>query len=303
MNRRNAEFIMPYNKRRYYPLVDDKRKTKSLAQQHGIPVPDLYGAIEIEHDIRGFKETFQQWNDFVVKPANGSGGNGIVVIKGRTAKGAYRKNDESQITDAELGHHLSNILSGMYSLGGTSDIALVEYRVKFDPAFQSVCYQGVPDIRTIVFRGVPVMAMVRLPTRDSDGKANLHQGAVGAGIHLDSGVTTLGVHKNAIVTLHPDTGLPIAGLKIPSWAEILHLAAQCHTIAPLDYMGVDIVLDETRGPLMLELNARPGLNIQLCNKQGLLPVLNKMKSISTIPAAVEDRVHLALKISREITKG
>ena len=48
-------------------------------------------------------------------------------------------------------------------------------------------YEGVPDIRIVVFNGYPVMAMLRLATHASDGKANLHQGAVGVGLALDSG--------------------------------------------------------------------------------------------------------------------
>jgi len=38
----------------------------------------------------------------------------------------------------------------------------------------------------------------------------------------------------------------------------------------MGYLGVDIVLDAQAGPLMLELNARPGLNIQIANQEGLL---------------------------------
>ena len=38
----------------------------------------------------------------------------------------------------------------------------------------------------------------------------------------------------------------------------------------LGYVGVDIVLDANYGPMVLEANARPGLNIQIANNQGLL---------------------------------
>jgi D-alanine-D-alanine ligase-like ATP-grasp enzyme len=36
---------------------------------------------------------------------------------------------------------------------------------------------------------------------------------------------------------------------------------------------VDLVIDADLGPLMLEVNARPGLQIQVINGQGLAPVL------------------------------
>jgi len=39
---------------------------------------------------------------------------------------------------------------------------------------------GLPDIRIICFNMVPVIAMLRIPTELSDGKANLHSGACAA---------------------------------------------------------------------------------------------------------------------------
>ncbi|MFT5116703.1 MAG: alpha-L-glutamate ligase-like protein [Kiritimatiellia bacterium] len=107
-------------------------------------------------------------------------------------------------------------LSGVYSLAGQPDTAMIEYRVKFDPVFADISYQGVPDVRIIVFKGVPTMAMVRLPTRQSGGKANLHQNAIGAGIDIATGKTLSGVQGNCIVTAHPDTRSTIVGVQVPS---------------------------------------------------------------------------------------
>lgn len=292
MNRRNAEFIMPYNKRSNYPLVDDKRATKRLAIAHGIPVPKLYGSIELEKQTHDFEQIVGDHRQFVIKPANGSGGNGIMVIAGKNPTGLYRKSNEALINREEIQHHLSNILSGMHSLGGAADCAIIEYRVQFDKVFQNISYRGVPDIRTIVFRGIPVMAMLRLPTRQSDGRANLHQGAVGAGINIHNGQTTFGVCHNHMVETHPDTGAMIRGVTIPHWDQILEMASKCHELAGLDYLGVDIVLDKRKGPLMLELNARPGLNIQLCNDHGLLPILRKVAALKTLPAHAAERAAL-----------
>lgn len=271
MNERNAEYIMRFNPRRLYPLVDDKLRTKELAIAAGIAVPQLYGVIRTEHDIGTLAELVRDTQDFAIKPAHGSGGDGIMVVTGRSPRtpGLYRLADGSTIGEAEIGFHLSNILSGQFSLGGHRDVALLEYCISVDPIFSELCYQGVPDIRVIVLRGYPIMAMIRLPTRGSRGKANLHQGAVGAGLDLNHGVTTHGVLGNERVTDHPDTGAPIAGLAIPRWEYLLALAARCYELTGLGYVGVDIVLDRQYGPLILELNARPGLNIQICNRAGL----------------------------------
>ncbi|QSA99178.1 alpha-L-glutamate ligase-like protein [Methylococcus sp. EFPC2] len=292
MNERNAGFTLRYNPRSYYPLVDDKRITKQLALDAGIAVPALYAVIEIEHQLENLRRILADYEDFVVKPAHGSGGEGILVVTGRS-NGRYRLSSGLALTEDELAHHISNILSGLYSLGGLPDCALIEYRVDFDPLFDDVSFQGVPDIRTVVFRGVPVMAMIRLPTRVSDGKANLHQGAVGVGIDLATGVTFSGVWREMPVDHHPDTGGTIAGIRIPHWEDILALTALCDDLTGLGYIGVDIVLDRTLGPLMLEMNARPGLSIQIANRRGLLPRLRYLEGLNAIPESIADRVALA----------
>ncbi|MDX1497877.1 MAG: alpha-L-glutamate ligase-like protein [Salinisphaeraceae bacterium] len=295
MNQRNADYVMAHNPRRLYPLVDDKLRTKKLAEEANIAVPELYGTIEIEHDIPKLKDIVADHNDFVIKPSQGSGGNGIVVIVGKRGD-QYVKASGDLINGEALRHHCSNILNGMYSLGGAADKAMIEYRVKFDPLFEHVSYRGVPDIRTIIFRGVPVAAMVRLPTRASDGKANLHQGAVGAGIDLRTGQTIRAVCRERVITQHPDTGMEIPGLQIPHWDQLLELAAKCYDLAGLGYMGVDVVLDAELGPLVLELNARPGLSIQIANGMGMLKRLNKIDCMSTVPDSAIERARLGKRL-------
>lgn len=302
MNQRNAEFIMPYNERHFYPLVDNKIITKQRALANNIPVPKLYGHIELEHQTAHLAALLANYNEFVVKPANGSGGNGIMVIAGKTANGHFRKSNDSVVQLGEIKHHVSNILSGMYSLGGDTDTAIIEYRVQFDPCFESVSFKGVPDIRLIVFRGIPLFGMIRLPTRQSDGRANLHQGAVGAGIDINTGITNFGVMHSRPVTQHPDTGSPISGIEIPQWDRILEMAANCYDLAPLGYLGVDIVLDRELGPMMLELNARPGLAIQIANNQGLEPILKYAQKLGTIPQSAHKRVKIGKEIRRKFSR-
>lgn len=289
INNRNANFTLKYNSRRFYPLVDDKLKTKQLAIKEGISVPELYGVVEIERQIRDLPAFLERYSDFVIKPSKGSSGNGILVISGR-AKAMYRKANGLLINTEELCHHVSNILGGMYSLGGQTDKALIEYRVEFDPIFDGISYLGVPDIRIIVFLGVPVMAMVRLPTKASDGKANLHQGAVGTGIDMATGKTLSAVWHNDIVDEHPDTGNPVTGFVIKDWDIMLRLAAHCYELTGLGYQGVDIVLDRNKGPMILELNARPGLNIQIANQIGLLNRLKIVEDNARNLTSLDDRI-------------
>lgn len=298
LNQRNADYIFRYNPRKNFSLVDDKRRTKQLAASAGIPVPELYGVVEIVHQIDSLPVLLGGHEDFVIKPAHGSGGDGILVITGKLSD-RYRKCNGRLLDESELGFHVSNILSGGYSLGGLPDCALIEYRVEFDPVFESVSFQGVPDIRTLVFKGIPVLAMIRLPTRLSMGRANLHQGAVGVGIELSSGVTYGGVWHEDAVDHHPDTGAAVAGIEIPHWNEILALAARCYDLTQMGYIGVDVVIDKHQGPLMLEINARPGLSIQLAGKLGVLRRLRYLESLSKLPESAEERVDLARWLSHQ----
>ena len=292
LNRRNAEYTLRYNPRRLYPLVDDKLRTKRLAQDAGIAVPELYGVVEREYQVRDLPEVLKHHSDFVVKPAHGSGGDGILIISGRL-KEMYRKANGVLMSRGELHHHVLTILSGIFSLGGQPDKAMIEYRVQPDPLLEAISYQGVPDIRVIVFLGVPVMSMVRLPTRMSGGRANLHQGALGAGIDIRTGTTLTAVWRNGIVGEHPDTGNEVRGVKIPNWEALLRLAARCYQLTGLGYQGVDVVLDKDKGPLILELNARPGLNIQIANRAGLLLSLRSVEENYKALQGVEDCVAFA----------
>jgi alpha-L-glutamate ligase-like protein len=236
-------------------------------------------------------------DQFVVKPAHGSGGDGILVITGRRGD-KYRRSNGNLMPREEFEHHLSNALSGLFSLGGHPDHLLVEYCVQFDPIFDQVSYKGVPDIRIIVFLGYPVMAMIRLPTRLSDGKANLHQGAIGVGIDIPSGKTKRGVWGKEIIREHPDTEHSIVGLQIPRWDELLDMASRCYELSGLGYVGVDFVLDRNLGPLILELNARPGLAIQMANGNGLLHRLKKIEALrdaGTLSKDPAERVAFALQ--------
>lgn len=292
INRRNAGYTLAHNPRRFYPLVDDKLRTKEIAQRAGLAVPPLYAIIEIEQQLGALLRQCAAHNEFVIKPACGSAGSGIVIVDGRINDNYVRVNG-ALLSPDELRYHVANILSGMYSLGGQPDRALIEYRVRPDPVFEAINYQGVPDIRIIVFLGVPVMAMVRLPTRRSDGKANLHQGAIGAGVDLATGTTLNGVWRNQVIAQHPDTGRRIAGARIPQWDRLLLLAAQTYELFGLGYVGVDFVLDRALGPLILELNARPGLNIQIANTAGLLPRLSRVQAEHDRLAGAEPRAAFA----------
>jgi alpha-L-glutamate ligase-like protein len=215
------------------------------------------------------------------------------VIVGRDGD-QYVKSSGARLTLADIKRHVTNILSGLHSLGGRPDIVLIEGLVKVSPYFSAISYEGVPDIRIIVFKGYPVMGMLRLATHASDGKANLHQGAVGVGIDIATGRSVAAVKHNQLVTHHPDTGESLQNLVVPDWHTMLLLASRCYEVTGLGYLGCDIVVDAVKGPLLLELNARPGLSIQIANNRGLLARLRHVEGLEDHYLSHEDRVAYAV---------
>ncbi len=295
MNARNLEFIGRYNRRSLYPLVDNKLSTKHLAQDHNLSTPALHLAISEQHEVAGAVDLLGTLDGFAIKPAKGSGGKGIWVITGRDDTD-FVKSSGAVITDSDLRRHMSNILAGLYSLGGGVDSVIIEDLMRLDPRFQGLSHEGIPDIRIVVFQGYPVMAMLRLATHASDGKANLHQGAIGVGLNIADGSFAGAVQFGRPIERHPDTGKELSAIQIDAWPVILELAAQCFDMTGLGYLGTDIVIDRDRGPMLLELNARPGLAIQIANNRGLIPRLRHiegMKNRQYLPAA--DRVYYAME--------
>ncbi|MCG3728261.1 alpha-L-glutamate ligase-like protein [Vibrio cincinnatiensis] len=301
MNKRNHSYIGRYNDRSKYPLVDDKLQTKLIAQRAGCTVPQLIGVISNQGDVKRIHQMVEQWPGFVIKPARGSGGKGILVISSHQ-DGVYTKPSGSTITKEDVERHISNALAGLFSLGGKNDVAVIENLIKFDDCFDGFSYEGVPDVRIIVFKGYPVMAMMRLSTSASDGKANLHQGAVGVGIDIATGKAVRAVQFNRPVTVHPDTGKDLSTLVVPHWERLLTLAASAWEMTGLGYLGTDMVLDKEEGPMVLELNARPGLAIQTANGAGLLPRLQHIENLGSpliYPTPAERVVYAAKQFGNQ----
>lgn len=295
INRRNGEFVLPMNPRKHYPRVDDKLLTKRLAQAEGIPVPGLLGVFSHYHELRDVPGVLAPHEKFVLKPARGSQGNGIVVIVGRDGE-FYRRPNGNTIAPDAVQQHISSVLSGVFSLRGDWDNCLVEELVVVHSFFAEVVPRGVPDIRVIVCNGLPIMAMCRLPTEESNGRANLHQGAMAVGIDMATGRAVHAVYHNKSIDHHVDSRYPLHAFAVPHWDEVLELAARASNISGLGYLGVDVVIDARYGPLLLELNARPGLAIQLANGEGLVPRLERSRAEKAFDLPPEARCSLAREL-------
>lgn len=291
MNMRNSEFIFKHNPLPLFQLVDNKILTKKALSVLGIPTPELYFTIESYFEAPKTRQRMKDRKTGVIKPANGFGGEGVVIINDVTPT-EFHVSGGITMTDKQMRNHLYDILSGIYSLTQMPDQALCEEKLEAHPDLAKLTYKGIPDIRVVLFRGIPVMSMLRLSTIKSKGKANLHQGGIGVGVDLDTGITLHAIYGGEYVRQHPDSGENLVGVKLPQWGECVMLATRCYEAAPLGYLGVDIVIDPVRGPMVLELNVRPGLMIQMANRMGLKPVLMALRKEKIGGLTTADKVTL-----------
>jgi len=279
LNERNLEYLRPNNKKRARRIADNKLLTKKILKKHNIPTPIIIAQIRNIDELNNF-----DWNSlpksYALKPKSGFEGRGIIVISGKSNKtGKFIKTDGRRIDFIELEERVLRILDGEYSLRNEPDTAFFETKVKTHRNLSPYAYKGVPDIRVIVYNKVPVMAELRLPTKASDGKANLHRGGIIVGIDMASGTTTTAVQYDTIIENHPDNDVLLSGIKIPFWSKVLDLAVRCQTITDIGFLGADIVIDDKLGPMVMELNARPGLGIQIANQDGLKGRLLRVKGL------------------------
>ncbi|MFY0593469.1 sugar-transfer associated ATP-grasp domain-containing protein [Roseivirga sp.] len=274
INERNIDFIYQYNKRADYKLADDKCLAKEIFHKHNIPCPKTFGVIHHLAEIDLIWQSVQNKENLVIKPAKGAGGKGIMILKQR--KGQWYSG-ATAISEEQIYHHVANVLFGLYSFGD-NDKAIVEEFVTPHHFFGEIYKEGVPDFRIILLESVPLIGMLRMPTKASDGKANLHQGGLGIGVELSEGVLTSAYNGKKYLSHHPDSNQPITGLEVPYWAKIMDMAKAVADVFPLKYLGVDLVIDQHKGPMIMEVNVRPGLGIQLANRKGLRRILETIKT-------------------------
>ncbi len=299
LNRRNSHYIFSLNPLELLPLVDEKHITKQRLAALNIPSPTTYGVLRARHELRHLPALCAGHADFVIKPSRGHGGGGIVICM-QTTPGTFQVSGNRTWTFTELTNHVDEILSGVFALDERSDTALIEERIHLAPILEPLTFEGIPDLRILVVQGVPLLAMLRLPTKRSGGRANLHVGGIGLGVDLATGITRRGIYRNFLIKRHPDTKALLSDFHIPHWHELLCIAAHCADAVPLGYLGVDLVLDARHGPQVLELNARPGLQIQLANGVGLRPLLDTRKKFPAHIASIDDRVAAGIGIYAEV---
>lgn len=289
---RNREFVERYNAPGLMALLS-KDRAKALLVPQGIPMARTFLTLHSREDLRRFRAWLDGQERFVIKPAGAHGGEGILLVRGREGD-AYQTN-EGLRDGAALEAHVRSILDGEYR-GGTHDEVVVEELLDSGGELKDLAPDGLPDLRIICLRGYPVMAMARLPTRASGGKANLHLGAIAAGVRLSTGRIVHAVWRGFPYPVNPDTGASLVGRQIPRWREILEIATEAQRLSGLGFAGVDVAIDAHRGPIVMEVNRRPGLEIQNANAAGLLRRLRMVESLGTDGRSTEERIAAIIQL-------
>ncbi|MFH1461185.1 MAG: sugar-transfer associated ATP-grasp domain-containing protein [Patescibacteria group bacterium] len=298
MNARILNYMRPSNSLRAIRIADNKLLTKKIIRQNGLPVLQNYAIIRNTQELRTFDWSTLP-NSFTLKPNRGLGGEGILIVYGRKKMYPYPwiKADRKIIEIKDLESHILNILEGNYSLTNIPDIAFFEERIRLLKLFKPYVYRGIPDIRIIVYNSVPIMGELRLPTKNSGGRANLHLGGVGVGIDMGTGTTTTAIQYDKLIEHLPETRMVLRGIQIPDWEEILRLAIRAQQVSRVGFLGIDIAIDREKGPVILELNARPGLSIQVANLAPLNDRLQRVKGLKV------KTINKGVKLAKDLFGG
>jgi len=295
LNARGTLFSYKHNPIAGRKISASKLKTAKALISNDIPTPEIYAkffkpSAAIKFDWDSLPDSF------ALKPSKGLGGKGIIVIKKKAKDGdGWITTSRERLTVEDFKMHIQDIIEGAYSIGNVPDVAFVQEFVGRHKSFKKFAYRGTPDIRIIIFNSVPVMAMLRLPTKESGGRANLHQGAIAVGIDIATGITTKAIWKGRHIKYKPgSTKRKLHGIKIPLWNKMLEIAIDAAKSVELGYVGVDIVFHPEKGPMVLEINSQPGLSIQLANMAALRKRLEKVEDLK-----VKDAEH-GIKIAKAL---
>lgn len=315
-NARNLLYIKKFNHKKGIRLANDKLQTKDFLIERGIPFAKTYGIISSRKELYEFDFSYLPKKNFVVKPNQWSKGQGVYIVKyipeeqpegdmpkretvasnklrqrwNIIKKAFFQRFEDHQhswtyqiwdkiLTDQEFRRRLLDILDGKYSMTLGSDKIIIEEKLIAGELFKDFCEFWLADIRIIVFNLVPVATMIRVPTKESWGKANLAQWWLGFGIEVWSGkITSLLRKKKIYKTRFPKRFAHFQNKKIPYRNDILFLSSKVQYFVNLGYLALDRVITN-EGPKLLEINARAGLEVQKVTDTRLKNILNKIEDL------------------------
>ncbi len=223
--------------------------------------------IETEKDYPVFRDFVNKHNEFVVKPTDMGGGNGVhkVSVNAKMTEDEYRALFYKLLAENEINKSL-------YRRGKENSIILEELIIQvpemaaFHP--NSINAVRVPTIR--IGNTVHVYHPWFKFGRGGNFLTSAVYGTLDAGIDPGTGkICTNGYSENdECFEKHPDTGVQIPGFQIPRWKDLVEtvttLALKLDTI---HYVGWDMVLTES-GWIIMEGNFTGDFMWQLFENRG-----------------------------------
>lgn len=313
INKRNNTYIKEFNPQKGIRLANNKNQTKKFLIQRGIPVPQTLFHFKSRQSWLSFNFNDFHNPTFVIKPNKGSKWTWIFVIK-EWRKSSINNNKDNKknsnlskiinwinvlfqreekildswyefliwntwITEQELKKEVVGIFDGKYSSTNRADTIILEDRLIPWPWFEEFCEYGLADMRVILFNLVPIIAMLRMPTKESWGKANLAQWGIGLWLDIVTGkITSLYRRWQSYTNEFPSEWKHFKNKKIPYWQEIIQYSANAQYFVNIWYLWMDRVITK-KWPKLLEINARAGLEIQNITGKPLLSIMKKIEDI------------------------
>jgi len=282
-NKRYLKYIKPLNPKKEIKLADSKLKTKKLLENLDIPHPKLLDVIRNRKQLQQYDFSKFVNQEFVVKPNKWSKWKGIMICKiipfGENNEKYLIKASWQLLTEDEFKKHLADILDGRYSLTLGGDIILIEEKIEPSEEFKIFCKYWLADIRLITMNLVPIMAMLRYPTKASWWKANIAAGWIGFWIDIWSWkIVSMYKDRKIYQKEFPSEYKDFKWKQIPYWDDILLYSSQIQFFTNIWYLGLDWTIAKN-GPNLIEINARAGMEIQLVNWEGLETRLRKVEDL------------------------
>lgn len=241
--------IFRLNPRVVRRVLTDKLRFHHVLRERGLggAHPDIVGVVENGSlELLNETPTRGQFEGYIVKPRYGARGNGV-----RTAR------------DLEVALNVARSWSGSW---------IVQGQVSHGSWARALSPGALPTIRMLTIRPTPrsspflAAAALRLGTRATAPVDNFSAGGLVAGIDIADGRLADAVQRprtrSAVRFIrHPETGARIAGGAIPDWDALTALALEAMRRFPdAVHVGWDLHPSD-KGPVLIEGNAAPNLNI------------------------------------------
>lgn len=212
---------------------------------------DLVGVFS-ENDETSFKNFISKHERFIVKPYDGAGGYGIIIVNGDKC------NPKKQLME----------LLTKYKKG-----FVIEELIDQSKELSQLHPESVNTLRipTVVFKDrIEIIHPVLRVGRGGNIVDNSHSGGISCGIDIDTGIIISAADANGYqYETHPDTGVRLIGFSVPDWEQAKCLAMELACVLPDNkYTGWDLA-HTNDGWVMQEGNDRGDFDIfQLTSNAG-----------------------------------